>query len=166
MTGLPSNPARGFTLVEILITVAVMAIVVFVAVPSLAPNDGARLHGALHMVASDLEYAQSVALADPSDPGVLKASADGRSYWVATSSDPDAPITAPFSDEPHVVEFGSGVAAELEGVTIAVDQIDREVQFDGFGRLAGMADIVVTISNGAGDREILVKASTGVVAVQ
>ncbi len=157
---------RAFTLVEILITVAIMAVIVAVAVPALSSNDGARLHGALNMVASDIEYAQSVALADPNDPGVFKASADGTSYWVATSSDPDAPVLSEYSNEPRLVVFGTGVAAGFEGVTVTVAQADREIQFDGFGRLAEMDDILVTISNGAGVREIFVKSSTGVVEIQ
>lgn len=162
-----SNPrSRAFTLVEILITIVVMAIVVAVAIPSLSSDDGARLHGAVNMVASDIEYAQSVGLADPNDPGVFKASADGTGYWVATSSDPDAPILSQYSNEPRSITFGVGAAAQLVGVTISVAEASDEVQFDGFGRLAAMADIVVTVSNGAGDRMILVKASTGVVEIQ
>jgi prepilin-type N-terminal cleavage/methylation domain-containing protein len=157
---------RAFTLVEILITIVVMAIVVAVAIPSLSNDDGARLIGAVNMVASDLEYAQSLALADPNDPGLLKASADGTGYWVATSSDPDAPILSQYSSEPRLVTFGVGAAAQLVGVTISVGEESDVVQFDGFGRLAAMADISVTVSNGAGDRVILVKASTGVVEIQ
>jgi len=157
---------RAFTLVEILITVSIMAIVVAVAIPGLSSNDGARLHGALNMVASDIEFAQSIALADPNDPGVFKASADGTGYWVATSSDPNTPVLSEYSNEPRSVTFGAGVAAGFEGVTVTVEQLDREIQFDGFGRLAEMDDILVTISNDWGDREILVKSSTGVVEIQ
>ena len=157
---------RGFTLVEILITVAIMAIVIAVAVPSLSTDDNARLIGATNMIASDIEFAQSVALADPNDPGVLKASADGTGYWVATASDPDSPILSQFSNDPYSITFGDGVAAELGGVTISVSEASDEVQFDGFGRIAGMADITVTVTNAAGSRDILVKATTGVVEIQ
>lgn len=158
--------SRAFTLVEILITIVVMAIVVAVAVPTLSADDGARLHGAVGMVASDIELAQSVALADPNDPGVFKAAADGTGYWVATSSDPDTPILTGYSEEPRLVVFGEGVAAQLAGVTIDVDEADREVQFDAFGRLAGMVDLTITLTNASGSRVILVKAATGVVEIQ
>jgi len=157
---------NAFTLVEVLITVVIMAIVVAVAIPSLATDDNARLIGATNMVASDIEFAQSVALADPSDPGVLKAAADGTGYWVATASDPDAPILSTFSNDPHLITFGVGSAAELVGVTITVSDVSDEVQFDGFGRVAGMADITVTVTNAAGSQDILVKATTGVVEIQ
>lgn len=157
---------RAFTLVEILITVVVMAIVVAVAIPTLSGDDRAQLLGAANMVASDLEYAQSVALADPNDPGLFKASADGTGYWVATASDPDAPILAQYSEEPRSITFGVGAAAELAGVTISVDEASDTVQFDGFGRLASMADITITLHNGAGDRLVLVKAATGIVEIQ
>ena len=149
-----------------MITVVVMAIVVAVAVPSLSTNDKARLVGAANMVASDIEYAQSVALADPNDPGVFKTSADGTGYWVAPALDPDTPILDMFSNDPHTITFGQGVAAELTGVTISVAEVSGEVQFDGFGRLAGMVDITVTVSNAGGSMDILVKASTGVVEIQ
>jgi prepilin-type N-terminal cleavage/methylation domain-containing protein len=156
----------AFTLVEVLITVVIMAIVVAVVVPSLTANDGARLNGAVNMVISDIEFAQSVALADPNDPGVFKASADGTGYWVATASDPVTPILAAYSNDPYSITFGAGQAAELVGVTISVAQVDDEVQFDGFGRVAGMADITVTVTNAAGSQDILVKATTGVVEIQ
>lgn len=162
-----SQPTRrAFTLVEILITVVVMAIVVAVVVPSLSSNDGARLAGAAGMVASDLEFAQSVALANPSDPGVFKASPDGVSYWIATASDTATPILSTYSNDPYSITFGQGVAAELAGVTISVAEGSDEVQFDGFGRIAGMADITVTVSNASGSMGIIVKATTGVVEIQ
>lgn len=161
-----SRTRRAFTLVEMLITVVVMAIVVAVAIPSLSSNDGARLIGAANMVASDIEYAQSVALAAPNDPGVFKTSADGTGYWVATASDPLTPILEMYSNDPHTITFGQGVAAELAGVTISVAEASGEVQFDGFGRLAGMVDITVTVSNAGGSMDILVRASTGVVEIQ
>ncbi len=157
---------RAFTLVEILITVVVMAIVVGVAVPSLSSNDRARLVGAVGMVASDLEFAQSVALADPSDPGVFKARPDGTGYWIATASDTATPILSAYSNDPYSITFGTGIAAELTGVTIGVAQASDEVQFDGFGRIAGMADITVTVTNASGSMDIIVKATTGVVNIQ
>ena len=161
-----SRTRRAFTLIEVLITVVVMAIVVAVAIPSLSTTDGARLVGAANMVASDIEYAQSVAMAAPNDPGVFKTSADGTGYWVATASDPDTPILDMYSNDPHTITFGQGVAAELAGVTISVEEASGEVQFDGFGRLAGMVDINVIVRNGAGEIKIEVKASTGVVKIK
>lgn len=157
---------RAFTLIEIMTTVVVLAIVVAVAVPSLSSDDGARLVGAANMVASDIEFAQSVALADPADPGVFKASTDGTGYWVATASDPNAPILSMYSNDPYSITFGQGAAAELTGVSVSVAQASDEVQFDGFGRLAGMVDITVTVSNASGTMDILVKANTGVVQIQ
>lgn len=162
----PTRNHRAFTLVEILITVVIMAIVVAVVIPSLSTDDNARLIGAANMVASDIEFAQSVALANPDDPGALKASADGTGYWVATALDPDAPILSTYSQEPYLITFGEGVASELGGVTISVAEVDGKIQFDGFGRLAGLEDIVVTVSNASGSQEILVKSVTGVVEIQ
>lgn len=59
----PAQTARGFTLVEMMVTVAVLAILVSVAIPAFQSTlDKRRLTGAVEQLYSDLQYARSEAI--------------------------------------------------------------------------------------------------------
>lgn len=57
---------RGLSLVELLITLAVMSILVAMALPSLNPKVTQQLEAAAHVLAGDLEFARSLAVANNS----------------------------------------------------------------------------------------------------
>lgn len=160
----------AFTLLELLIAVMVMAIVAAMAVPALAPNDGARLSGAATLLASDLEFAQSLSIANPDDLAAVRFDPDdpdGATYWVALSSAPDTPIDRPGTDEPYLVQFGQGDAAQLEGVNLSVTGVsDDTVIFDQFGRLATTDEVMVRLNNAAGRRGVRISAATGFITIE
>src|SRR5690606_2920334 len=113
--------ASAFTLVELLIALAIMAIALGIAVPTLRPNARARLISAAELLASGLEYAQSLAIAAPTNFAMGRFdpdAAEGPTYWIAYESDPDKPIAKLYSSDAHLVTFGAGDAAQLEGVEI------------------------------------------------
>lgn len=57
---------RGFTLMELLLVVAIISIVTAVVLPQLAPTFDQQLHGCGEIVVGDLDYARSLAIANGS----------------------------------------------------------------------------------------------------
>lgn len=57
---------RGFTLIEVLLTIAILAIIAAAVIPQLSSDLPERLDAAAQVVAADLEYARSLAVANNS----------------------------------------------------------------------------------------------------
>jgi len=160
------NPRRGFTLVNVMVSVAVLAVVAGAMVASLTPDDRARALGAAQLVASDLEYAQSLSLSEPHDPAVVVFDAVNEGYWIARASAPDEPIER--SDgSPYVVIFGQGDAEPFAGVDLRVASGTDEgmLTFDSFGRLEDLADAGLLVGISEDYAMVSVSSSTGFTTV-
>ena len=62
--------ARGFTLIEILIVIVILAIAAMTAIPMMGSAASVQIRSAGNMIAADLEYAKSLAISR------------GQSFWV------------------------------------------------------------------------------------
>ncbi len=161
--------ACAFTLVELLIAIAILAVAIGIAVPALQPNDRALLVTAAGQVAADMEYAQSRSIAVPNDATLVKFDPDkrdGATYWVATVSDPDTPVMKPYTTTPHTITFGVGAAADLAGISIELIGVTDQVVFDSVGRLNPITDVRVRLSNDGGELDVAVSAATGFVTIE
>jgi Tfp pilus assembly protein FimT len=159
-------PTRGFTLVNLMTSVAVIAVLAGVTIVSLAPDDRARVVGAAQMIASDLEYTQALSLADPDRPAVLRVDAAEDGYWIARVATAETPVEDP-SGNPAIVILGQGDARTFAGVDLQIlsGATNGWVEFDAFGRLAELDDAVLSVSQGGEARLIRVSASTGFVEI-
>jgi len=161
---------RAFTFTELMVTVAVLGIVLAVVAPALTPEGPARLTGAATLVASDVEYAQSLSVANPDDLAVVRfepAAPEGPTYWIALLSTPETPVTRPDSTEPYHVVFGEGDAAQLEGVAYTTTGVaGGMIVFDEFGRLGSADPVSITLSNASGDMTVAVSPDTGFVSIE
>jgi prepilin-type N-terminal cleavage/methylation domain-containing protein len=88
-TSLPSRPAgsllrralaRGLTLVELLITLAVISIVAAMLIPQMGQQVPDQLTAVAEIVAADLEYARSLAVVNNSKYEITFETADNRYY--------------------------------------------------------------------------------------
>ncbi|TVQ29960.1 MAG: hypothetical protein EA376_14350 [Phycisphaeraceae bacterium] len=158
----------AFTLVDMMVAITIMAIVIAVAMPTLSPDEGSRLIGGARMLASDLEYAQSVSLANPADVALVRFREDGDGYWLARESDPETPMLRPgFSEEAYEIIFGEGRAALLHDMTISLDGVtDNTLTFDAFARLTTLDDAVITLQAPTRSVDVTVSSSTGSVRIQ
>lgn len=163
----PRRPRRrGFTLIDLMLALAVLAIMMVVVVPSAQPDEQVKLLAAATRLAADVEYAQSASLSTPGDPTVVRFAADGSGYWLALKSAADTPILIPNSDEPFHVIFGKGDARGLEGMTAGLTAKDADtIEFDAFGRLTETDDASIKLENTAGATYVSVKATTGSVNI-
>lgn len=155
---------RAFTLIDLLTTIAILAIAVGVALPSATPDGRARLRGGVSLIASDIEYAQTLSLASPSDPAVVRFSNDGLSYWIARVSDPNEPLPFPGTEGPYLIALGQGRAALLFDCAIATSGLPQNtLTFDEFARPTSLAPIAVTLANSTDAISLRVSTSTGAI---
>jgi prepilin-type N-terminal cleavage/methylation domain-containing protein len=156
---------RGFTFVELMITVALLAIAAMVALPSLRPDDPLKVIGAATMLASDIEFAQSATLASPADPTIVQFADKQPRYWLALQSDPATPILRP-NGKPYEVFFGQDGAQFLAGLQVELQtDPDGAITFDAFGRLTQTEDAHVVVGNPSGALVVTVKSTTGSVSI-
>ncbi len=169
-----SRAPRGLTIIDVMITLSVMAIVTAIALPALGPNDSLKLVSAATILASDLEYAQSESIASPSDPVLVRVDAAGDQYWLARASAPDTPIMRPLSSEAdpssdaYLTEYGDGRAIFLDGIEIELlgaDGGSGDLQFDAFGRLDRLSNADIRLSNESDGLSVRISASTGAVSI-
>ncbi|MAC18596.1 MAG: hypothetical protein CMJ23_02765 [Phycisphaerae bacterium] len=107
---------RGFSLVELTVTVAVLVTVAMVMVPLVGRESGSRLTAAASMLRDDLEQARHRTVVDPGTPIALILDADGGG-WMLANDDRTRPILRA-DGRPWRVRFGTDVAAALEGVQV------------------------------------------------
>lgn len=90
--GATRTTARGITLVEAMVTIAILAILASIATPSFIETIARqRLEGGLNMLAIDLQLARSEAIRRRTDARLVIA-ADGASYTVDYDNDPSAVV--------------------------------------------------------------------------
>jgi len=130
-------PPRGFTLLEMLITVTILAVVASAVTPLFSDDDRLRVMAASSVISSDLELAQVMTLSYPDQPVVVRFHADKQMYWLAYAFDPETPIVRPTTGEPYVVVIGQGRASTAESVSFSVaDLTDDGIEFAASGALA------------------------------
>jgi len=78
-----TRPAQGVTLIEVMVAIAIVAVLAAAAVPSFVTTIGrSRLDGAMSTLSVDLQYTRSEAVRRRS-AATLTVAADGASYTVS-----------------------------------------------------------------------------------
>lgn len=157
---------RGFTLIEMLIVLVLIGIAVGLAVPEMGTTQALRLREAARMLAGDIEYAANEAIAHPDDPRLIKLGASGNQYWIAPASTPDTAITDTLRGGTYTVNFGSGKAESLLGVTIQSYSLggDAVLKFDRYGVPDQTTTATITLTCGSDTLTVQV-APTGEVGI-
>jgi general secretion pathway protein H len=114
----------GYSLLEVIIVLLVLAIAAAMVVPTMGSASGTKLRQAARLLAGDLGYARSASIAHGDDPRVVVFKPEKNRYHIAAQSKPAEPIARPETTQPLAVTFGSGRAAELDGVTIESISLD------------------------------------------
>lgn len=127
---------RGITLIDMLMTIAILAVVAAVAVPALSGNDQLRIRAAGDILQSDIEFAQTMTIAHPADPVVLLVVPAQGQWYLAHESDTSTPLVRPDTGEPYVVTLGEGRARMATGVGIQTTNMPvNQMTFDPVGGL-------------------------------
>jgi prepilin-type N-terminal cleavage/methylation domain-containing protein len=128
-----SLPAPGFSLVELMIVVAMIAVLAAIGLPNLVGYmRQAKVRGAMQQVAGELQTARNKAIVKNTNEGVVFAVIDANTYRFIIQ---DIPASPPPSPEPlksvgAIHELPTGVTflpATLPG--IAFDHLGRACKF-------------------------------------
>ncbi|MBN4060356.1 prepilin-type N-terminal cleavage/methylation domain-containing protein [Planctomycetaceae bacterium AH-315-I19] len=157
---------RAFTFVEMMMVVILMAIIAVVVLPNSTADGTVRLVGAVNIVVADIEYAQSLSLAEPGDAALLRFDEILGRYWIALSSDPTTPI-ARANGDPYVVTFGAAGGVDLIGIVVDLENEMNDLQYDAFGRLSMLGQRTIRLTSAtSGTMRIVITAETGSVFIE
>jgi prepilin-type N-terminal cleavage/methylation domain-containing protein len=129
------NCRRGFTLLELLIVVLIVATLAAVSMDLFRIHEEERLQGAARLFRSDVEWARSATLSDPGDPAAIHLMTDGSGWYVARDSAPLVALTGSDGAEIRRV-MGTDLGALTEGISISPGTAGaNRIEFDPFGGL-------------------------------
>jgi len=155
-----SSPARGgFTLVELIVVVVILAIAAAMVVPYASGTGEMSCQAAARRLMADLEYAQNQAIVTQTTIKVTFDSSS-NSYTVANQS---GPLIHPITKKDYVVDFDT--EDTLKGITISAVAFGggAEVSFSALGApdLGGSVDLAA----GSSTYRVTVAPVTGRVSV-
>lgn len=164
------NP-RAFTLIDILVTMAVLSIVLFAVMPLFTRDERTRLVAAANLLTADLQNARMLSVQSPGDSTRVVISPLGAGWFLARESEPTQPMDLPtgVGGEWRIV-FGEGPASNLWGVRLSVKDTDPDAivagslpfaRFDHYGRLLPATDILFQLSAELDTVTVRVRADTG-----
>ena len=157
----------GFSLVELMIVVVVLAIVAAIAMPMLGDTSISKLREAAQLLAADVDYARVESIAHGDDPRLLVVDVNNNTYHIAARSDSSTPITNPVGKLPYQVTFGQGRANALTNVTIQSASLDGddELEFGIYGQTDQATAATITLECEGSTLTISIDPTTGETAI-
>ncbi|MCH8343784.1 MAG: prepilin-type N-terminal cleavage/methylation domain-containing protein [Planctomycetes bacterium] len=182
-TRLGTVVARGYTLIELILVMGILALAAALLVPHLVDRDSLAVQSVVRLIIADLSFAQSDALANQ-EYRRIQFYADGRGYCLYRVTDAD--FAAPFdpnlvdydylldplhAQRDYIVDFTEG--SRFEGISISAVNIDggtRQITYDALGGTVvavGTPGIggQITVSSPSGDYRIDIAPFTGKLTV-
>lgn len=160
--------AEGFTLIELMIVLVILAVAAAIAVPMASSAGSLQLRSAVNMVAADLEYAKSLAIGTGQRHSVVFD--DGAETYRIADANGNVikhPVKKGFD---YVVSFSTDkrlgqvniVSADFDGSqTVSFDYLGSPYN----GAPAALASGVVTLQAGGVTRTVTVEPVTGFVSI-
>jgi prepilin-type N-terminal cleavage/methylation domain-containing protein len=154
---------RGFTLLEMLVVLTIVAALAAMAAPMLSDDSRLRVMAASSVLASDIELAQVMTISHPETPVVVRFDAEHAKYWLAYASDPETPLSREDTGQAYEITLGVGRARGADGVAFTIDGVSGETI--AFGPHGGLTDFTLApaIRLVYGDRgiQLAISADTG-----
>jgi prepilin-type N-terminal cleavage/methylation domain-containing protein len=159
----------GFTLIELVVVVVILAIAAAMAVPMFSGAAGFQTQSAANMIAADLEYAKSMAISRQQQYGIV-FDPDAGTYQVVDQNNTviQHPIKAGFQ---YVVNFRSD--SRLNSVNLATANFDgtNTIKFDYLGSPyngngTSLNSGTITLQGGGSTMTIIVEPVTGYIRIQ
>lgn len=166
-TSIRLNARDGLTLIEILITVAILGILAATVIPQFGATAPDQVRGAAQIVAADMEYARSLAISTNST--YLLTFHKTRNAYVLTHSGantslddlPDNPFRRPSDDSKSLIVALSDFPHIGSDVTIAAVTTDEPspqevttIEFDTLGQTTRKQPTLIWLSSRAGAEDI------------
>jgi len=144
----------GFTLIEIIFVIILLAIVAALAYPRFSSVSSIRLNTALDKLKSDVYYAQELAVTTHANCGIFIISPNSYRIYKGGSTATPALDPATFSDYDITLDPGITIATPAAGAKVEFDNFG--VPYDGNGALAAEALIILN-----GTKTIRITPQTG-----
>lgn len=142
--------ARGFTMIELVVVMLVMAVLAAVALPRLTDRRALQERGFIDQLRSLLQYSRKVALTQRREVCVLLGPAQAQAVYAnGAACNAAAPVATPGSSEPLVIAVPAGVV--LGGAAL--------VRFNTVGQPAPNANHLINV----GANSLTVSRETGIV---
>ena len=164
---------HGFTMIELLVVVAILAIAAAIVVPMASSAGSMQLRAAVNMVAADLEYAKSMSISRGQRYAVIFDKTAGIYYRYRVVDQSENPVPHPITKRPeYVVTLCNPDDRRLDQVQIASVDFDGmdKVGFESLGSPfngggAGLNKGEVTLQAGGITKIVKVEAVTGYISV-
>ena len=155
----------GFTLIEMLVTITIIAVVAAIVAPVFSDDDRLHAMAAASVLSSDIELAQVMTISYPQDPVVVRFDAPNRTYWLAYAATPETPLSREDTAEPYLVTFGEGRASTAFGAQIALDGVASDtLKFNAQGGLVDFtASPLIELTRGESAITLAIAPTTGTI---
>lgn len=167
----PSTASRGpaFTLIELLIILAIMGIVASMAAPLVHETAATKLQAAGRLLIADLQFAQSGSIAHPDNLYALRFDTSTATYAVVQGGalpfgcSGATVVTNTVDNKPYSTTFGSGRAAPLDDVTIDSVSLDSDncLAFGTLGETDQTTAATITLRAGSGTLTVSIDPTSG-----
>lgn len=162
----PGRAHRGVTLIEILTTLTLVAVIGLLAFPGQSQVSASRCRNAARLLVSDLEYAQMCSFGNGANPCMVVVDTEESAYFLARIAEPESAILDPGSGASYRTEYGFGRASAMAGVTIeSIDAPGGVIEFDALGALNQAADITVVLRHRDHTQRVTIDAVMGVAQI-
>lgn len=164
----PTIVRHGFTMIELLIVMAILAIAAALAVPMVSSAGSMQLRSAATMVAADLEYAKSMSISRGQRYAVVF---DGMNETYRVTDESGTTIGHPVKKGfPYIVDFRADSRLSQVDIVDAVFDGAATVSFNYLGSPLNGAGTdlnsgVVTLQAGGVTRSVSVEPVTGYISV-
>lgn len=153
---------RGFTLIELVLSLAIVSILAALAAPMFGNNESLQVDVTRRILISDLEYAQIIAISHPDEEIAVIFDADGRGWHIANTDTPEIPLRNSVTDEPIALQLGEGPAASASNVIVSTSSENNMIIFDQNGGLSDFTQTVeISITSGETVTVVQVSPMTG-----
>lgn len=158
----------GFTLVEMVLVIIILSIAAMMAIPFATSGTSTQLKSAATIVASDLEYAKSMAISR------------GKRYWVVFDTgaesysiqDANGVISNPVGPGPYTVNFAADTRLRQVDISSVSFDTSDTVSFDylgspnsGSGSGSPLNSGVITLTAGGSTMTVNVEPVTGYITI-
>jgi len=155
--------SRGFTLVEMLVVVACLAIAALLVVPMTTNTSSERLRAAGQQLAADLQYAQMLSMGNSQRRCVVVFTPASHRYHLATHLDAASPLKHPTDQQSYIMTFGQGRLSHLAGVTLGSLSVggDNQLGFTSLGALDQGTAASIELRLGSDSMSLTLNPDTG-----
>lgn len=153
---------RGFTVIELLVVVVILAIAALTAIPMMSSASSMQIRSAVNLIMADLEYAKSMAITRGQNYSVVfDAAADGYQIEDQNNNVISHPVKKGFN---YIVSFPNDSRLSRVDITNVDFNTNPSVQFDSLGSPDNGG--TVSLQAGSTTATITVEPVTGFISSQ